>query len=39
MEEDLVVTDVDLGACAVSPARTLFWRHRRPDIYRGWEPS
>jgi predicted amidohydrolase len=36
MEEDLVIADVDLAACAASPARTLFWRHRRPDAYRGW---
>jgi predicted amidohydrolase len=36
MEEDLVIADVDTAACAASPARTLFWRHRRPDAYRGW---
>jgi len=39
MEEDLVLADVDLAACAASPARTLFWRHRRPDAYRNWERS
>jgi N-carbamoylputrescine amidase len=37
LEPDLLVTDVDLAACAASPARTLFWRHRRPDLYGGWE--
>ena len=36
MEEDLVVVDLDLAACAASPARALFWRHRRADTYRGW---
>lgn len=36
LEEDLLIADVDLGACASSPARTLFWRHRRPDAYRDW---
>jgi len=36
MEEDLVIADLDLGACAASPARTLFWRHRRPGLYREW---
>ena len=36
LAEDLVLADLDLDACANSPARTLFWRHRRPDAYRGW---
>ena len=36
LEEDLPIADVDLAACASSPARTLFWRHRRPDLYQGW---
>jgi N-carbamoylputrescine amidase len=36
LEEDLLLADVDLAACAASPARTLFWRHRRPDVYGGW---
>ena len=36
MEEDLLLADVDLAACAASPARTLFWRHRRPEVYGGW---
>ena len=31
--EDLVVVDLDLAACARSPARRLFWRHRRPELY------
>lgn len=34
LEQDLVVVDVDLGACAASPARTRFWRNRRPEVYR-----
>ncbi len=36
LEEDLLVADVDLAQCATSPARTLFWRDRRPDLYRDW---
>ncbi len=35
LEGDLVVVDLDLAACAASPARTLFWRHRRPEVYPG----
>jgi beta-ureidopropionase len=35
-EEDLVLADVDLAACATSTARRLFWRHRRPELYRDW---
>jgi N-carbamoylputrescine amidase len=34
LESDLVMTDIDLAACAASPARALFWRNRRPDAYR-----
>lgn len=36
LEDDLLVVDIDLGECATSPARTLFWRDRRPDLYGGW---
>jgi beta-ureidopropionase len=36
LEEDLVVTDVDLSLCAASTARRLFWRDRRPELYGGW---
>ena len=35
LEPDLLVADLDLSACAASPARTLFWRSRRPEAYRG----
>lgn len=35
-EEDLVVVDVDLAQCRASTARKLFWRDRRPDLYRDW---
>jgi beta-ureidopropionase len=34
--EDLLVTDIDLAECQTSPARTLFWQHRRPEAYRSW---
>ncbi|MES1244473.1 MAG: nitrilase-related carbon-nitrogen hydrolase [Acidobacteriota bacterium] len=36
LEEDLVLTDVDLAACRTSTARRLFWKDRRPELYRGW---
>jgi N-carbamoylputrescine amidase len=36
LAEDLLVCDLDLGRCASSTARRLFFRHRRPDVYRGW---
>ncbi|HEV7784350.1 MAG TPA: hypothetical protein VGQ28_03370 [Thermoanaerobaculia bacterium] len=28
--------DLDLEACKTSTARRLFWRDRRPELYRGW---
>jgi beta-ureidopropionase len=36
LEEDLVLVDLDLTACARSTARELFWKHRRAELYRGW---
>jgi N-carbamoylputrescine amidase len=36
LTEDLLVCDLDLGLCASSTARRLFFRHRRPDLYRNW---
>ena len=36
LAEDLILTDLDLGECAASPAKTLFWRDRRPELYAGW---
>ncbi|HEX3128207.1 MAG TPA: nitrilase-related carbon-nitrogen hydrolase [Thermoanaerobaculia bacterium] len=36
LEEDLVLADMDLAACPTSTARRLFWKDRRPDLYRGW---
>lgn len=36
LEEAIVVADVDLSACAASTARRLFWRDRRPEVYREW---
>jgi N-carbamoylputrescine amidase len=36
LEDDLVVADLDLGACAESTARRLFWRDRRPELYAEW---
>ncbi|MSR05711.1 MAG: carbon-nitrogen hydrolase family protein [Gemmatimonadetes bacterium] len=35
-EEDLVIVDLDLTACDRSPARRLFWKDRRPELYGGW---
>jgi N-carbamoylputrescine amidase len=36
LSEDLVLADVDLAQCATSPARTLFWQDRRPELYGDW---
>jgi predicted amidohydrolase len=36
LEEDLILADVDLAACLTSTARRLFWKDRRPELYRGW---
>ena len=36
LADDLVLSDIDLSECASSPARTLFWRDRRPDLYGAW---
>ena len=33
---DLVLADLDLGLCERSPARRLFLRDRRPELYGGW---
>lgn len=34
--EDLLIADLDLGKCRTSHARNLFWRDRRPGLYRDW---
>jgi N-carbamoylputrescine amidase len=36
LDEDLVILDLDLAECATSPARTLFLRDRRPELYGRW---
>ncbi|HEV7514796.1 MAG TPA: nitrilase-related carbon-nitrogen hydrolase [Thermoanaerobaculia bacterium] len=36
LAEDFVVCNVDLGQCQESTARRLFFRHRRPELYRHW---
>lgn len=36
LEDDIVVADLDLAACAASTARTLFWKDRRPELYGEW---
>lgn len=36
LAEDLLVADLDLEACERSPARTLFWKDRRPELYADW---
>ena len=36
LEDDLVITDIDLSRCADSTARRLFWNDRRPELYAGW---
>lgn len=35
-EEAIVEADIDLSLCEDSTARRLFWRDRRPDLYREW---
>jgi hypothetical protein len=36
MDDDLVVADLDFRRCETSTARRLFWRDRRPEVYRDW---
>jgi N-carbamoylputrescine amidase len=36
LDEDLVIVDVDLTECATSPARSVFLRDRRPELYGDW---
>lgn len=36
LEEAVVTAEVDLPSCASSTARRLFWRDRRPEVYREW---
>jgi len=35
-EEDLILVDLDLGRCAESCGRRLFFRDRRPELYGPW---
>lgn len=37
--EELILADLDLASCETSTARRLFWRDRRPDLYRDWTGS
>ena len=34
--EAILYADIDLRSCASSTARRLFWRDRRPSLYRAW---
>lgn len=36
LEDDLVLADLDFQCCETSTARRLFWRDRRPELYREW---
>ena len=36
LEEDLVVADLDLSRVQESAARSLFMKHRRPELYADW---
>jgi N-carbamoylputrescine amidase len=36
LEDDLVLADLELTECAASPARKLFMRDRRPELYGDW---
>jgi N-carbamoylputrescine amidase len=35
-EEQLLTVEIDLGIARRSTARRLFWRDRRPELYREW---
>ncbi len=35
-EEDLLICNLDLDLAARSTARRLFWKDRRPELYRDW---
>ena len=35
-EDHLLLAEVDLAQCGESPARKLFWRDRRPELYGEW---
>ncbi|MFV1988665.1 MAG: carbon-nitrogen hydrolase family protein [Gemmatimonadota bacterium] len=35
-EETIVHAEIELADCSGSTARTLFWRDRRPEVYREW---
>ena len=35
-QDDIVHIDLDFSQCATSHARTLFWRDRRPELYKDW---
>jgi N-carbamoylputrescine amidase len=34
--DEILIADMDLGAIRTSPARELFLKHRRPELYGGW---
>jgi len=34
--DELLLVDLDLDRCRTSTARRLFWRDRRPELYRDW---
>jgi len=36
LADDLLIADLDLERCETSPARALFWKDRRPELYRDW---
>lgn len=36
LEDDLLLCDLDLSLCQSSHAHQLFWRDRRPELYRDW---
>ena len=35
-QDHILVADVDLSAAATSPARRLFLKDRRPEVYAEW---
>ncbi|UCG32551.1 MAG: hypothetical protein JSU68_12910 [Phycisphaerales bacterium] len=35
-QDELLLAECDLNLCAESPARRMFWRDRRPELYGSW---
>ncbi len=36
LTDEVIVVDINIAECAPSPARQLFWKDRRPELYGDW---